>query len=356
MQAELQALIHELEDLEAEMVGLVEENRPSIARLHPENQASAINLLHYLALRRHDVRGLQEHLADLGLSSLGRTEPHVLSAVRAVMAALSSMRQGEPMEWPDGGVECGRDEGHRILERNTKLLLGTAPEDRRVRIMVTMPPEAATDYELVRDLVLSGMNCMRINCAHDGEEAWSGMIRNLRRAEQETGRSCKIEMDVAGPKLRTGPVEPGPAVVKYRPHRDAFGRIEKPARIWLTPMAHPERPAGAADACLPLPARWLASLEAGDRVRFTDTRGARRSMTVTEAVGHSRWAESKSTAYVAPGVTLTAVSKSHPHRHRRATVGPITPRPQFLMLRRGDTLVLTRSLEPGQPCPARCGS
>ena len=75
------------------------------------------------------------------------------------------------------------------------------------------------------------MNCMRINCAHDGEEAWAGMIRNLRLAEQETGMRSKIEMDVAGPKLRTGPVEPGPAVPKYHPQRDAFGRIEKPAPI-----------------------------------------------------------------------------------------------------------------------------
>jgi pyruvate kinase len=45
--------------------------------------------------------------------------------------------------------------------------------------MVTVPSEAATDYELVRDLVARGMNCMRINCAHDNQEAWSGMIANL---------------------------------------------------------------------------------------------------------------------------------------------------------------------------------
>jgi pyruvate kinase len=92
-------------------------------------------------------------------------------------------------------------------------------------------------------------------------------------------------MDVAGPKLRTGPVEPGPAVVKYRPKRDAFGRVEKPARIWRTPVAHPETPPSFADACIPVPARWLARLQPGDRVRFTDTRDSRRSMNVTGVVG-----------------------------------------------------------------------
>ena len=52
-----------------------------------------------------------------------------------------------------------------------------------MRIIVTMPSEASTDYELVRDLVLHGMDCMRINCAHDGPDALAGMIRNLRRAD-----------------------------------------------------------------------------------------------------------------------------------------------------------------------------
>src|SRR5271166_208943 len=155
MQPELQPLIHALEDLHSEMVNLVQENLP-VSQIHPENRSSATNLLHYLALRRHDVRELQEQLAALGLSSLGRTEPHVLSGLRAVMKILSRLQPGEPVRLPDGGPGCSRDQGHRLLERNTELLLGPAPEGRKVRIMVTIPSEAATDYGLVRDLVLSG--------------------------------------------------------------------------------------------------------------------------------------------------------------------------------------------------------
>ena len=63
---------------------------------------------------------------------------------------------------------------------------------------------------------------------------WLGMIQNLQRARQETGRECRILMDIPGPKLRTGPIEPGPAVVKCRPKRDDYGRVVAPARIWLT--------------------------------------------------------------------------------------------------------------------------
>jgi hypothetical protein len=36
---------------------------------------------------------------------------------------------------------------------------------------------AATDHQLVCDLVHNGMDCMRINCAHDNPKAWLGMIR-----------------------------------------------------------------------------------------------------------------------------------------------------------------------------------
>jgi pyruvate kinase len=86
---QLPALIEELEDLYSEMLRLVNENLPVVVQIHKDNQASAGNLLHYLALRRHDIRDLQERLAALGLSSLGRTEAHTLGAVRTVVDVLT---------------------------------------------------------------------------------------------------------------------------------------------------------------------------------------------------------------------------------------------------------------------------
>jgi len=342
----LQQLIQQLKDLRSEMLNLEAANLADMAQVHPENHFSVRNLLHYLALRKHDIRQLQEQLAGLGLSSLGRTESHVLSAVCAVLSALRRLSGADEPPVP-GEQACEIGEGRRLLERNTEALLGATPDERRVRIMVTMPPEAATDYELVRSLLLSGMNCMRVNCAHDGEEAWSGMIENLRRAEQETGRQCKVHMDVAGPKLRTGPIAPGPAVAKYRPKRDAFGRVRAPARIWLTSTAHPENPPGFADVHVRVPGDWLSRLQSGDLIRFVDARGAARSLRISEVAGKSRWAESGRTAYLAPGLWLTAIGSSG-QEPRRARIGPIEPQAQSIPLERGDTLILTRSLEPGR--------
>jgi len=349
-QAELQDLIHQLDVLRSEMLNLEDSTSAHSGSVPDEHRPSAANLMHYLALRRHDIRQLQAQLAALGLSSLGRTESHVISALSAVMHVLSRLAGLEAIALPEHAAPASLGAGHKLLERNTESLLGPAPEGRKVRIMVTMPPEAAIDYELVRDLVLSGMNCMRINCAHDDPAAWEGMIRNLRRAEKETRKPCKIEMDIPGPKLRTGPIEPGPTVLKYRPKRDAFGRVTSPARIWLTSTAKPEPPPARADAVLPVPAAWLATLKRGDRIRFTDARGSIRSLSVRTAAGEGCWAEGRRTAYVTPRTVLRVGEGARRKSPlRQARVGPLPPLEQTLRLSPGDTLILTRELKPGAP-------
>jgi pyruvate kinase len=54
--------------------------------------------------------------------------------------------------------------------------------------------------------MMRGIDCVRINCAHDTPEAWAAMMTHLRRAEVETGRTCTVLMDLAGPKVRTAEV------------------------------------------------------------------------------------------------------------------------------------------------------
>ena len=167
---------------------------------------SALNLAEYLALRRHDLRSLQAALMPWGLSSLGRIEGRVMPNLDAVIATLEVICgsksdrhfQRPPVEF--------FFEGDRLLQQHTEELFGVSSPHRRVRIMVTLDTEAATNYELVRSFIQRGANCMRINCAHDTPEIWQGAIDNIRRAERETGTSCKIMMDLGGPKIRTGAV------------------------------------------------------------------------------------------------------------------------------------------------------
>ena len=173
-----------------------------LAAVAPSRRASARNLLHYLSVRRHDIRGLQQDLSALGLSSLGVLEPHALASLNAVIGVLEQLQGAAPGAAPEPPVDFAS--GPQRLREHTQALLGAEPQGRFVRIMVTMPSEAATDAQLVHDLLEAGMDVMRINCAHDGPEAWAAMVENLRRAERALGRTCRVDMDLAGPKLRTG--------------------------------------------------------------------------------------------------------------------------------------------------------
>jgi pyruvate kinase len=212
--------------------------------------------------------------------------------------------------------------------------------------MVTMPSEAADDYTLVHALLQRGMDCMRINCAHDTAAAWARMIEHLRRAEQALGRSCRVVMDLAGPKLRTGPIEPGPAVVRIRPRRDVFGRVTASARVWLTPGTAPSPSPSPADACLPVPEAWLARLRPGERVKFTDARDSERTLVVIDVTAGGCWLEATKTAYVVPGTILRHEREVD---HREGVVGGIPPTENAIALRQGDRLILMRNLEPGRP-------
>lgn len=340
-------ILKELIAIRTEMVAETARSQARLEKVHTNYRESARNLLHYLALRRRDLRPLQLQLAALGLSSLGRAESHVLATVDAVLEVLHRLRG---CSWQVGAQEAAVVDflhGDQLLSEHTEGLLGQATPERGVRIMVTMPAEAANDYTLVHNLLQQGMDCMRINCAHDDAPAWLRMIEHLRRAQHSLGRSCRIVMDLAGPKLRTGPIEPGQAVVRIRPRRDVYGRVIDPARVWLTAESSPSPPPLPADASLPVPATWLTGLRSGERVKLTDARNSRRIFTVVDVTGNGCWVEATKTTYVVPGTVLHHERGLANGKDCKASVGELPPRENAITLRQGDVLILSRDLQTG---------
>ena len=205
VRASAQGLLERLDQLQ----GLIAEDaaahleswRPHLQR---EGFAdSAANLAAYLALRHHDLRPLQQELMPLGLSSLGRLEGRVRANLAAVAAALASLAAAPPRPWPDRQAFF---QGQALLDRATDGVFGPSPAARRARILVTCPSEAATDPAVMESIVAAGADAIRINCAHDDADIWSGMIARLRAAERGRGRRLKVLMDLGGPKVRTGSV------------------------------------------------------------------------------------------------------------------------------------------------------
>jgi len=312
---------------------------PWLESIDPGYQASARNLSHYLALRRNDRRPLQESLARMGLSSLGRAESHVLANLDKVLGILHRLA-GKP--WQDLGADepVGIQTSGKLLERHTAELLGPSPPGRAVRIMVTLPSEAAGDFGLVRQLVNSGMDIARINCAHDGPIEWQAMAAHIRRAAKSVGRPVRILMDLGGPKLRTGAIACGPAVLKLRPERDEFGRVVSAAPVGLRP-AGASAPVTGATQHLGVDPAWLARLKPGDYLDFTDARGSKRSLLVIHRDDSGVLAESAQTAYLLPE---TRIKRRRKRGRQHAT--PLSDLPcqeGSLRLERGDHLRLTRS-------------
>lgn len=325
-------------------LALAEEQADRLATLPPDYAASARNLLHYLAVRRHDIRALQIQLGELGLSSLGRMEAHVLAALESVLAALESLGAAPTSHVPAGVQPARFREGDERLARHAGDLFGPEAPNRIVRIMVTLPSEAAQDYGLVRDLVASGMNIARINSAHDEPAAWQAMVERVRRAEVETGRPCRVLFDLAGPKLRTGPLAPGPAVLRLRPERDELGRVGQPARLRLIAEGAEALPAD--ERTLPVDGELFALLRPGDELRLRDLPGRARRLRVVSGPGGSLWIETRRGLFFESGLPIRLYRKGVELAAGR--LGRLLPREQRLVLLPGDTLLVTAGEEPGQ--------
>ena len=152
----------------------------------PSFRISARNLANYMALRRHDLSELQWELIPLGLSSLGRLEARVMPTLDAVVAACDGLAEVDrPIPRPS---KEALTQGEAILEDNSALTLGPEPQDRYTRIMVTLPSEAGRDPSIIDELVAHGMEVARINCSHDDENVWLGMINFIRSAAQRQAR------------------------------------------------------------------------------------------------------------------------------------------------------------------------
>ena len=339
---QIEALIAQIETLHDEAIALEQKFAPAIEQVHPNFRKSAQNLLHYLSLRKHDIRELQESLSRMGLSSLGRAEGHVLASLQAVRHQLCYLRSCTPTDDP---LAVSFNENTVLLEANTEALLGTRPEKRSTRIMVTIPSEAAENYELLPRLLRAGMNCARINCAHDNETIWLQMVQLIHQAEKETGIPCKILMDLMGPKLRTGPLKEGPKLITIRPTQNNLGQTTEAAKVWLAPADVP--PPKNIDAWLPVQAEWLAQLQENDRIVFTDTRSRKRAFSVMRKEGRGIIAHLFKSSYITTGMKLHIKNKAV--LQRTTEVGELPPTFAPIILKKDNLLVLTRELIPGEP-------
>ncbi|MBF0349701.1 MAG: pyruvate kinase [SAR324 cluster bacterium] len=344
---ELQQLYDKLTATWQRMEALETRFETEIQAVSKNYEKSIRNLLHYMALRQEDIREFQNQLSSYGLSSLGRVESHVQHSMIKVMNMIDYILGRIPefaRKTPPVDYKGGKD----YLELHTRNLLGKS-EHRPVSIMVTMPSQAADHYQLVRELVASGMDVMRINCAHDDPAVWEKMIENLRKAERELSRSCKVFMDLGGPKIRTGAIGPGPQVVKIRPVRDEKGKTITPATVYLVADKTENFITDISIPQLPVSKKFLKKLSTDVVLECKDLRGKKRKLKVVKVEYNHCLLETSQTCYVGPGTELFSISKKHSQLSvDSAKIRNLPAKEQSLMLKDGDTLFLLAEPVPGK--------
>ncbi|MBT8379389.1 MAG: hypothetical protein KJN64_09175 [Ignavibacteria bacterium] len=337
-------ILEQLEQIENEAKSLENKYQKRLKKVHPSNQKSALNLIHYLALRNQDIRELQSTLGQLGISRLGRAESHVLASITAVKNLLIKILQKEISDEKKPPVSFKK--GRKILKSNTSALLGKKLKGSKVRIMVTLPSDAADDNKFIKKLVSSGMNSARINCAHDSIEIWKEMIEKINKAKSQTGRNVKVCMDLGGPKLRTGVMRPGPKVLHLQPERDLLGKVTSPSGVWLAPIGTEMEDDN--DLIVPVSADWLKRLKKNSIVTFKDSRNKNCKLKIDKRRKPGWMARCYDSAYVTTGTVFT-IKDDNNSEVLSIEVDEMLPLEEKIILKVGDKLILHKNPAPGDP-------
>ena len=292
--ATLRSLREEVERIIKDCGQLAKQLESRILRCRPCYRASAENLAHYLGLRTLDLRKLQLELGRLGLSSLGRSEGHVLQNLHQVARRLDDALS-DPSHRPATLAGIGVDEAEKLRHQHTIELFGSTPSDRHVLVMVTSPAACDVTQESMAALLRAGMNCLRINCSVGSALEWRQVAEQLRLAQAATGLPCRLLFDLPGPKIRTRALLPGPQVLHVRRNKNELGQTTEPSLIRLGPQG---------EGILPIDTTWTQQLEVSDTIRFVDSSGRRRKLTVTEKHPDQLVAACSQSFYLTPGTPL----------------------------------------------------
>jgi pyruvate kinase len=82
----------------------------------------------------------------------------------------------------------------------------------RTKIVSTIGP-STSDPDVLRSVILSGTDVARLNFAHGSRDEHGRLIEAVRSIAAGLGRPVAILQDLAGPKIRTGPIEDGPVLL-----------------------------------------------------------------------------------------------------------------------------------------------
>jgi len=113
------------------------------------------------------------------------------------------------------------------------------PRGRKVKILATVGP-ASREPEMLRRLLLAGVDSFRVNMSHGDHAGHAETIGHIRALEREFGHPVAILCDLQGPKLRVGEFRKGERVVIPHGRHFTFDRNPAPGDETRVCLPHPE--------------------------------------------------------------------------------------------------------------------
>ncbi|AMQ56524.1 pyruvate kinase [Algoriphagus sanaruensis] len=248
----LEQISFELKSLQGSMLEASARFQDRISELAPVNINSARNLIHYLVLRNTAAQDLQYQLHELGLSSLASCESHTLRQIQVTLERL-----GVEINSP---CPCTMTFGAQKIEDGRERLFGPKAADWSNSVMVTFDKSFLDQPEWILRLMQNGMTVARINCAHDDEKTWIQLVQAIRKVSKESGLSCAIHVDLAGPKLRTLLLKKGKSAGRVK--------LEPGQSLWLSDSGAGF--SGKDVVISPQEEGVIGSLKVGERVYMDD--------------------------------------------------------------------------------------
>jgi len=125
--------------------------------------------------------------------------------------------------------------------------------DHKTKIVCTIGP-ATSSPEMIRELILAGMNVARLNFSHGSMEDHHLLINRIRDAADDLDQVVAIMADLPGPKIRVGVIENEPML------------LEKDSLVTLTTRDVPGK-----DSVIPVQYKQIAeSLSLGSPIYLSD--------------------------------------------------------------------------------------
>src|SRR6056300_690849 len=78
---------------------------------------------------------------------------------------------------------------------------------KKTKIVATMGPASTASKEVLRSMILEGVDVCRLNFSHGSHEDHLRTINMIREINREEGLHISILADLQGPKIRIGEVE-----------------------------------------------------------------------------------------------------------------------------------------------------